>query len=147
LKPPSPDSADVIATEFEVSQRWVLLKHSCKTRCPGIADLIAAEIEVSQRWTLRKHSYKALCPSIADPIAAEIEMIQRCALPQHSCKVLEFSVGAFLSRMCFPCALTLNSMFAEYAFAFPHSRKRWLAKTSKISRLNTCDRFFLAPRR
>ena len=46
-------------------------------------------------------------------------------------KVLEFSVGAFLSRMCSPCALTLNSMFAEYAFAFPHSRNRCLVKTSK----------------
>ena len=49
-----------------------------------------------------------------------------CPLP-----VLEFSVGAFLSRMCCPCTLTVNSMFAEYAFAFPHFRNRSLVKTSK----------------
>jgi hypothetical protein len=67
---------------------------------------------------------------------------------QQSNSLLEFSVGAFLSRMCSPCALTLNSMFAEYAFAFPHSRNRCLAKTSKTSHcLNTCDRYFLVPRR
>ena len=48
-----------------------------------------------------------------------------------STSVLEFSVGAFLSRMCCPCTLTVNSMFAEYAFAFPHSRNRSLVKTSK----------------
>ncbi len=45
--------------------------------------------------------------------------------------LLEFSVGALLSWMCSPCALTLNSMFVEYAFAFPHSRNRCLVKTSK----------------
>ena len=114
-KPLSPVWSNLIEAEIEVSQRCALPQHSCKALCPFWSDLIPAEIEVSQSWTLRKHSYKALCPSIADPIAAEIEMIQRCALPQHSCNVLEFSVGAFLSRMCFPCGLTLNSMFAEYA--------------------------------
>jgi hypothetical protein len=29
------------------------------------------------------------------------------------------------------CALTLKSIFAEYVFAYPHSRKRGLVKTSK----------------
>ena len=44
-------------------------------------------------------------------------------------RLLEFSVGApLLSRMCSPCALTLNSMFAEYTLAFPHSRNRCLVK-------------------
>ena len=46
-------------------------------------------------------------------------------------KVLKFSVGSLLSRMCSPCALTSNSMFVEYVFAFPHSRNRCLVKTSK----------------
>ena len=56
---------------------------------------------------------------------------------EHQQRILTLSVfmsvpvGALLSRMCSPCALTLNSMFAEYALAFPRSRKRCLVKTSK----------------
>ncbi len=48
---------------------------------------------------------------------------------------LQYSIR--ILRWCFPftevlspCALTLNSMFAEYAFANPHSRDPCLVKTS-----------------
>jgi hypothetical protein len=37
-KPPSPDSADAIGKEIEVSQRWALPQHSCKPRCPVWSD-------------------------------------------------------------------------------------------------------------
>ncbi len=77
--PPSPDSADVIGVEVEVSQRWALRQHSCKPLCPSLADPIVAEIEVHQRCAMRQHSCKPLCPAGADPIAAEIEVHQRCA--------------------------------------------------------------------
>jgi hypothetical protein len=43
-QPPSPDSADVIASEINVSQHWALRQHSCKKLCPGWSDLIEAEI-------------------------------------------------------------------------------------------------------
>jgi hypothetical protein len=59
-KPPFPDSADVIVTEIEVSQRWALPQHSCKPLCPSFAYLIVPEIEVSQRWALPQHSCKPL---------------------------------------------------------------------------------------
>jgi hypothetical protein len=49
---PSPDSANVIATEIEVSQRWAVHQRSCEALCPSISDLIAAEIKVSQRSAL-----------------------------------------------------------------------------------------------
>jgi hypothetical protein len=45
-KPPSPNSADVIGAEIEVSQRCALCKHSCKALCPACSDQIPAEIEV-----------------------------------------------------------------------------------------------------
>ena len=35
--------------EIEVSQRWALRQHSCKTLYPGCSNPIVAEIEVSQR--------------------------------------------------------------------------------------------------
>ncbi len=83
-----PDSFDAIPLEIEVSQRWALPQHSCKTLCPGLADLIAVEIEVSKRWALWQNSCKTLCPRIADIIVAEIEVSQRCTMRQHSCKSL-----------------------------------------------------------
>ena len=43
-KPPFSDSADLIETEIEVSQRWALRQHSYKPLCPGIVDLIEAQI-------------------------------------------------------------------------------------------------------
>jgi hypothetical protein len=54
--PPSSSCADHVAAQFEVSQRWALRKHSCKTLCPGFVYHIVAEIEVSQRCALRKDS-------------------------------------------------------------------------------------------
>jgi hypothetical protein len=54
-KPPFPDNGDAIAEEFEVSQRWALPKHSCKTLCPVWSDLIVAELKVSQFCALRQH--------------------------------------------------------------------------------------------
>jgi hypothetical protein len=45
------------------------------------SDIIVAENEVSQRWALPQHSCKTLCPTVANIIAAEIEVSQRCALP------------------------------------------------------------------
>jgi hypothetical protein len=80
-KPPLPDSADAIAAEIEVSQRWALRQHCCKPLCPSWPDLIVPEIEVSQRWALRQHSCKSFCPGWSNDIEAEIEVIQRCALP------------------------------------------------------------------
>ena len=75
-KPPSPDSADVIGAEIEVSQRCALPQHSCKALGPVWSDFpIASEIEVSQRCALRQHSCKALCPACCNVIADEIEDI------------------------------------------------------------------------
>jgi hypothetical protein len=46
-------------------------------------------------------------------------------------------ISVFLSRKCSPpCALTLNLMFVEYVFPYPHSRNRCLVETSKSL---TCD--------
>ena len=88
-KPPFPDSAEVIATENEVSQRCALRQHSCKTLCPGCSNAIVLEIEVSQRSALPQHSCKALCPVWSDVIFTEIKVHQRSALRQHSsCKPL-----------------------------------------------------------
>ncbi len=59
-----------------------------------------------------------------------LNLIHQCDL-QINGKTIESTTSfiniarAFLSRMCTPCALTLNSMFAEYAFVFPHSRNRF----------------------
>jgi hypothetical protein len=69
---------------------------SSKRPFSNSADAIAAEIKVSQRWALRQHScqplYSDICQApvsiLSDPIVAEIEVRQRCALPQHSCKTL-----------------------------------------------------------
>jgi len=47
-----PDSVDVISTEIEVSQRWALPQHCCKTLCPCNAEFILAEIEVRRHWVL-----------------------------------------------------------------------------------------------
>jgi hypothetical protein len=52
-----PDSADVTAAEFEVSQCCALRQHSCKALCPVWSDVIVAEIEVRQRWALPQHSF------------------------------------------------------------------------------------------
>jgi hypothetical protein len=67
-KPPSPDSADVIGAEIEVSQRCALPQHSCKALRPAWSDQIVADIEVSQRCALTQHSCKALCPGWSDLI-------------------------------------------------------------------------------
>ena len=61
-EPPFPDSADLIAVEIEVSQRWALRQHSCKTLRPFWSNVIAPEIEVSQHCALHQHSCKTLCP-------------------------------------------------------------------------------------
>ena len=47
----------------------------------------------------------------------------------RSRSVLEFSVGGFLfTEVLSPCALMLNSMFAKYVLACPHSRNRYLVE-------------------
>jgi len=48
-KPPPPSSfvAWSDPMEIEVSQRWTLRQHSCKTSCPACSDPIEAVIEVS----------------------------------------------------------------------------------------------------
>jgi hypothetical protein len=79
--------SDFIAeVEIEVSQRWTLRQHYCKTLCPGCSDVIEAAMEMSQRWALPQHSGKTLCPGCFDAIASEIEVSQRSAMRQHSCK-------------------------------------------------------------
>jgi hypothetical protein len=80
VKPLSPNKADPIAQEIEVSQPCALPQHSCKTLCPGIADLIVAKIEVHQRCAVPKHFCKPHCPGWSDLIEFEIEVSQRCAL-------------------------------------------------------------------
>jgi hypothetical protein len=72
-----------------VSQRWALLKHSCKPFCPACFDIIFTEIEVHQLPALSQHSCKGLCPGCSEVmIAAEIKVRQRWALRQNSCKPL-----------------------------------------------------------
>ena len=73
-KLPSPGFADVIPAEIEVSERWALRQHSCKTLCPSFSNPIAVEIEVSQCCTLRQYSYKTLCTACPDHIPTEIEV-------------------------------------------------------------------------
>ncbi len=79
-KPPSPDSADVIAAEIEVSQRCALRKHSCQALCLGWPDPIETEIEVSERWALRQHSCKALC-------VLSVCSLLCCLLPSRVCSL------------------------------------------------------------
>ena len=53
---------DLSEAEIEVSQRWALPQHSCKTLCPSMADVTVTDIKVHQRWALCQHSScKPLC--------------------------------------------------------------------------------------
>ena len=52
--------------EIEVSQRWALRQHSCKTLYPGYSNVIAAEIEVHQLPALSQHSCKLLCTGCSE---------------------------------------------------------------------------------
>ena len=128
-------------------RQLVLPKHQGYSRARATAELEDCHVKVAQERAAVLQQIDVLRSAVhSSPIEWEASVLMRIERECDSAlsslgildpfadsipSMLEFSVDALLSRMCSPCTLTLNSMFAEYTFAFPHSRNRCLVKTSK----------------
>jgi hypothetical protein len=95
LKPPSPDSADVIATEIEVHQLPALLQHSCKPLCIW-----------SDNFTLRQLECRDAATALLSPRVASRRSLA-LPLPCHCGRRLRTSCSSGKRQAGASCPLPL----------------------------------------